>query len=706
MSRFSFPAVRTPAFLLEAPLPVRFLVQGLVVGAISALSSWILQVVAATGTARDALLAWTTVRWFLAAPPLVALLGMALGWIGSGMGGTLFEYVFRDLLKIFGLTTGALTGIMSFGGLLRPLTQQGLDAYQVGQILAYFSPTMTAYSLPIAALFAATVVYGRLSADNELTACRAGGIGLGPFFGMAFPALLFGLLVAITSLMFLCFVVPTYTLKVERVIYSNLAKLIQNRIDRTHEIRFAGANVFAQRAFVPPADPADPNKQVVVLEGVVIYQYESPNKVTARPDAAAAAAGGAAAAPADPNKVFAPAEKGVFSRVPKEFQLASTVTIEIREREDDQVTLVMVPENASQFPRVQTGGQQMFVERLESPVFEMPSPIKEDTKFMDVWKLQELYNRPELSRTIARYTGQLARRDQSRQYLERLRAKLNGPERLAWLGDEGADFRVKIVRAPFAPEAVIELGEDGELVVVGTHPATISYESYTRSGGGDAALVRPTIQSARELRVRARPDNEHKLMSLSVELNYRMALTPADEPDEPAARPAATAAAPSTTQPGGRPVSKAFKTAIDERMPDDIRALVGRPIKAYEKVAKDARQDRERKKAEADRLDAELKAAATTTPAAEDEKLARQLKRERLERLRAETGRRTQQERDWEVLRREDVVLKNNILAESNGRASFAVSCLILVLVGTALGMMFKSGNFLTAFAISFVPAL
>ncbi len=51
-------------------------------------------------------------------------------------------------------------------------------------------------------------------------------------------------------------------------------------------------------------------------------------------------------------------------------------------------------------------------------------------------------------------------------------------------------------------------------------------------------------------------------------------------------------------------------------------------------------------------------------------------------------------------------MLSNNILAESNGRASFAVSCWILVLVGAALGMMFRSGNFLTAFAVSFVPAL
>ena len=41
---------------------------------------------------------------------------------------TLSRYIFWDLLRIFLMASGALAGIMSFGGLLRPLTQQGLDA--------------------------------------------------------------------------------------------------------------------------------------------------------------------------------------------------------------------------------------------------------------------------------------------------------------------------------------------------------------------------------------------------------------------------------------------------------------------------------------------------------------------------------------------------------------------------------------------------
>src|SRR5438132_10242160 len=138
------------------------------------------------------------------------------------MSRTLFWYIFKDLLKIFFLTSGVLAGIMSFGGLLRPLTEHGLDASQVGRMLTYFQPAMWTYSLPIAALFATTMVYGRLSADNELTACRAAGIS---YLSVAMPAFVLGLIVASFSFVFLYFFVPVFALKVDTVIYSNLAQL-------------------------------------------------------------------------------------------------------------------------------------------------------------------------------------------------------------------------------------------------------------------------------------------------------------------------------------------------------------------------------------------------------------------------------------------------------------------------------------------------
>jgi lipopolysaccharide export LptBFGC system permease protein LptF len=167
------------------------------------------------------------------------------------MSKTLFWYLLKDLLRIFVMTSGTLAGIMSFGALLRPLTQHGLGIGQVGQILSYFSPAMTTYSLPIAALFATTIVYGRLSADNELTACRASGISS---IMMTAPAFLLGLIVALISLAFLSFVVPVFTLKVEKVIYSNIAQLVANKITRTHEISYGRTSIFAQSAEVQTPD--------------------------------------------------------------------------------------------------------------------------------------------------------------------------------------------------------------------------------------------------------------------------------------------------------------------------------------------------------------------------------------------------------------------------------------------------------------------
>src|SRR3954469_1942625 len=161
------------------------------------------------------------------------------------MSRTLFWYVFKDLLFIFLMASGTLAGIMSFGGLLRPLTQNGLDASQILLLIRFSMPAMSTYSLPVAALFATTWVYGRMAADNELTACRASGIS---FVAISTPAMLLGLMVSTLSMYLLCFTVPKNTLKIERVIVSNLAKIVVHQIAQGHETHFGYFTVFAQDA--------------------------------------------------------------------------------------------------------------------------------------------------------------------------------------------------------------------------------------------------------------------------------------------------------------------------------------------------------------------------------------------------------------------------------------------------------------------------
>lgn len=233
------------------------------------------------------------------------------------MGRTLFLYIFKDLLRSFLLAAIGLTMIMSFGGLLKPLTKQGLDVAQMGWMLVYLMPAMTTYALPIAALFATTMVYGRLSADNEMNACRASGIS---YLAMTTPAILLGLAVALLSLLLLCFIVPIFTLQMERVLYSNISQLIATQIDRTHEITFNEATIYADDARVIKPPPDMPNMQIVELI--------SPTVVTLQPSAQ------------DPT----------LSK-PKEFMTARQATAFIRENPDAQVTLEVQLKGGISFPR-------------------------------------------------------------------------------------------------------------------------------------------------------------------------------------------------------------------------------------------------------------------------------------------------------------------------------------------------------------------
>lgn len=499
------------------------------------------------------------------------------------MSRTLFFYIFKDLLKIFFLTSGALAGIMSFGGLLRPLTEHGLDASQAATMLSYFMPAMTTYSLPIAALFATTMVYGRLSADNELTACRAAGIS---YRSIAMPAVVLGLTVAIVSLLFLCFIVPVFTLKVERVIYSNLAQLIANQIERTHQIKFDKTTIFAQEAAVDQPDPAYPNEQRVTLGGLMIVALEKEETTDKK--------------------------KEDRLNIPRAFYLARRATVFIRpNKTGDEFTLEARLEGGSMFPRkfgvkeTTTGG----LVATEYGPFPLTSLIKEDTKFMDIRRLQELNQDLTSSRRVQEQLSKIMREQQEGAFLAEVYQTLTqtGAMKELTAGTE----RYEITPAPGA--RIKHAG--GKLEI-----APARFVEYR-----DGALYRTAEVGELELSAQALSDDQ-----LNVQALLRDVVA--------------------TTREG-----RSDRTSF-------LRSFVVPATMKLEHLQRASRSylDPNSKISETDRM----------------------------------------------ALQREWYKIRNAIHSEMHARASFAVSCLILVIVGCFLGMMFRSGNFLSAFALSVMPAL
>lgn len=507
------------------------------------------------------------------------------------MSRTLFWYIFLDLLRIFALASGVLSAIMSFGGLLRPLYEFGLGVSQVGQILGWSNPAMTAYSLPIAALFATTIVYGRLGSDNEITACRAAGIS---HLSIAKPAFVLGILTAFASVGLLCFVVPACMLKVEKIIYSNLAELAVGAIERTHQVQFKQEDrdiiVFAQSARVLPADPAHPNNQALEMNGAMFIQYDK----------------------ADKNK----------PNIPKDFFMANRAVAYLQQAENsDDVSLIFDLVGGTKFPRshLGAGGDNTEVSIALQRVGPIPltSPLPENTKFMDIFRIQSLLQHPEQSQRIGEILRTINRRDQEQAYLDLIARQLESPSHSMQLGigDEVYELHRAGTPAAMANDRLIITGQPNapvRLQQIRSHQSLTSFE-------------------AGEMRLRAFPDADRQQLTLEIEMLAPKVTVEGDDPNK------------QTQQPN---ISRSIQVA----MPDEVSAVAARPVETI--------------------------LASSLTP------------------------------KDMAQLNRNLLKQSNSAISEVHARLSFAVSCFILVMVGCALGMMFRSGNFLSAFAVSVIPAL
>lgn len=540
------------------------------------------------------------------------------------MSKTLFWYIFGNLLRVFLLTTAGLAGIMSFAVLLRPLTENGLDFGQVNRLLLYALPAVCAYSLPVSALFATTMVYGRFSADNELTAMRASGVSYfsARRFSVALPALVLGLVVATISLVMLCFIVPVYSLKVEEVIYSNIARVIANRIARTHALEFQSAdqrlfNVYADEARLVPPDPSKPSQQRVELLGPAWMTYE-----------------------------WSATDARIL--IPKEFWMARSALVSIDRASPSKPSMVTISlVDGIKFPRVFFGNVQVGVGSSGFGPFEIPSLISENVKFLDISRLTQLAEDPGQSENVQIIVRELIRREQNQAYLALVAGAIDhhaadGTSNFLFAGDSPGsdtfDIGAQDVTARWT-------GNDLVLTAPGAPDARTVWMS--QSHGSQLTL----FAHAKELHIHVQPNAPVESstgppadrMNVNIEL-FNVELRTQDGVDTPRG---------SFSRSFSVPMPASIRAIGDKKLADFLRDPVSDP----------------------DGGPSDVKQWQVSFPDALD-------------------------------LHHEQVRANNAARSELHGRASFAVSCLSLVMVGCALGILFRSGNFLNAFAASFVPAL
>jgi len=142
---------------------------------------------------------------------------------------TLQRYIFRELLRIFILATIGLTLILSLGGILGPVQEYGAGPRQAVKLLTYFLPITLTFVLPMAALFASALAYGRFASDNEVDACRASGISM---LTLVYPGLALAVLVAIANLLLSFHVMPYFVHLAEKSLKADAKQILFRNIER------------------------------------------------------------------------------------------------------------------------------------------------------------------------------------------------------------------------------------------------------------------------------------------------------------------------------------------------------------------------------------------------------------------------------------------------------------------------------------------
>lgn len=191
---------------------------------------------------------------------------------------TLYRYILRELLKVLVLTTTVLVVVLSFGSAIGPLADGLLGPMSLLRFVVYTVPTVLGFALPFAGAFAATVVFHGMTKDNEILACRAGGMSYSRIFA---PVAVLGLVLMVVLLLLSNTIVPGFWKAAKKTVEGDVLGVLVSQLNQNRPYVFGsdGLVLYADAAETrPPPEGTTQGglraEQFIVMSGVAVGQFD------------------------------------------------------------------------------------------------------------------------------------------------------------------------------------------------------------------------------------------------------------------------------------------------------------------------------------------------------------------------------------------------------------------------------------------------
>ncbi len=145
----------------------------------------------------------------------------------------LFRMILWELCKVFLISLLGITGILLMAGIIAEASQQGLGPAQILAAIPLLVPSTLPYTIPATTLFAACVVYGRLSADNEILAIKSSGVNV---LHVVKPGLILGFVMSCVTLGLYYHIIPYTHHLLRDMVFRDAEGLIYSLLSRNGRI--------------------------------------------------------------------------------------------------------------------------------------------------------------------------------------------------------------------------------------------------------------------------------------------------------------------------------------------------------------------------------------------------------------------------------------------------------------------------------------